>query len=194
MTGPSLATIGPEVEIFLDLLFRWSRAVTLTAFKDRDEALARGILPSLEALPFLPPEGGAVLDVGSGGGFPATPLALSRRDIRWVLTEPSGRKAAFLREVGLTLGLRWEVREETAERALAAGVGPFGAVTVRGVKLDRRRVSALAGGLAPGGGLLLWTGGGPGSAYASLLEEAGLRVAESPGEVRGLVFLRGVKV
>lgn len=193
MTRSAPDAIRPEVGIFLDLLFLWSKAVRLTAFKDREEALARGILPSLEALPLLPAGAVSILDVGSGGGFPAVPVALARRDTRWTLTEPSGRKAAFLREVGRVLGLDWEVREETAERALAAGIGPFGAVTVRGVRLDRRRAGALSAALVPGGVLLLWTGGDVAAAYATLLEGAGLRVSSSPKESGGPLLLSGVR-
>lgn len=185
--------VRPGVDAFLDLLFIWSRAVGLTAFEDREEALARGILPSLEALPLLPPGELSVLDVGSGGGFPAVPLALSRPDSRWTLTEPSGRKAAFLREVGRALGLAWEVREETAESTLAGGAGPFGSITMRGVRMDRRRASTLSAGLAPGGVLLLWTGKDRLAAYLSLLEGAGLRVLPSPRDVGGVVLLAGIR-
>jgi 16S rRNA (guanine527-N7)-methyltransferase len=193
MIPASLEAILPEVDAFLDLLFEWSRAVRLTAFRDRHEAMAKGVLPSLEALPLLPPGAFAALDVGTGGGFPAVTLALARRDIRWTLTEPSGRKAAFLREAGRVLALPWEVREETAESALSQGHAPLGAITVRGVRMDRRRVSALASGLGPGGVFLLWTGEGLGAKYSDLLDGAGLRTSFSPLKPEGGVLLRGVR-
>ena len=147
MKGPSWRgvpeTLRPEVGEFLSLLFRWSGAVSLTAFRDGEEALAKGVLPSLEALPLLPAQPFRALDVGSGGGFPAVPLALARRDARWTLAEPSGRKCAFLREVSRTLGLPLEIREETAEVLLRRDEASFDLLTVRGVRLDRRRARAL---------------------------------------------------
>lgn len=185
--------IRPGVDAHLDLLFAWSRAVGLTAFQDREEALAKGVLPSLKGLPFLPSGSFRALDVGSGGGFPAVPLALARRDGRWTLAEPSGRKAAFLRELSRVLDLPMEVREETAEALLRGGAGPFGVVTARGVRMDRKRVRTLAAGLAPGGSLLLWTGAEPAEAYEALLREAGLESSASPPEPEGTVLLRGIR-
>lgn len=181
------------VESYLDLLFTWSKAVTLTAFRGREEALAKGVLPSLGGLPFLPNDPFSVLDVGSGGGFPAVPLALLRRGGSWSLTEPSGRKAAFLREVSHRLELPLEVREETAEDLLRSGAGPFGVITVRGVRMDRKRVRTLVAGLAPGGVLLLWTGVEPAEVYGELLRESGLEPSATALEPLGTVLLRGVK-
>jgi len=45
------------------------------------------------------PEGGLLLDIGSGGGFPAIPLAIALPERRFMLMERSGKKVAFLRKV-----------------------------------------------------------------------------------------------
>ncbi len=46
-----------------------------------------------------------VLDVGAGAGLPGIPLKLILTDIRLVLLEATGKKAAFLRSVVEQLGL-----------------------------------------------------------------------------------------
>lgn len=51
------------------------------------------------------PEGGQVLDVGSGGGLPGIPVAIARPDLRVRLVEPKQKKAGFLERVVLELGL-----------------------------------------------------------------------------------------
>ncbi len=48
----------------------------------------------------------AVIDIGSGGGLPAIPLALALPGTRFTLLEANGRKGAFLQHAAATLPLR----------------------------------------------------------------------------------------
>src|SRR5690606_41476846 len=45
------------------------------------------------------PRGGAVCDLGSGGGFPGMVVALARPDLRVRLVDAAGKKVAFLASV-----------------------------------------------------------------------------------------------
>jgi 16S rRNA (guanine527-N7)-methyltransferase len=70
--------------------------------------VARHLRDALEALPFLPApteQRLRLLDIGSGGGFPAIPLLVVRRDLEGVLVESTGKKARFLEAAILELGL-----------------------------------------------------------------------------------------
>jgi 16S rRNA (guanine(527)-N(7))-methyltransferase RsmG len=49
--------------------------------------------------------GETVLDIGTGGGFPAIPLAVALTDRKFVLMERSAKKVSFLRKVMGALGL-----------------------------------------------------------------------------------------
>ena len=71
-------------------------------------AIARDhLLDALAALPLIDAaEPERVVDLGSGGGVPAIPLALARPDVRWTLVDSVGKKAALLREFVVALGLR----------------------------------------------------------------------------------------
>jgi len=182
--------VDPRIERYLELLFLWNRGAGLTAFRDPAEAMARGVCPSLEALPFLP-EDGAVLDVGSGGGFPALPLALARPDLHFTCCEPAARKAAFLREVGRSLGVDLSIWETSAEEALREEAQRFEAITVRGVRLRKPLLRRLLGALVPGGRLLVWTGGDTLEEYRKTLSGLGLRGVESRSLADGSTLLSG---
>lgn len=183
--------MDPRLDQFLDLLFEWNRGVRLTAFSDRREALEHGITPSLAALPYLP-EFGALLDIGSGGGFPAIPLALARPALRITCCEPAERKAAFLRLMGRELGLGLTVAEATAEAFLRGTPPCFNAVTVRGVRLKRPLLRLLREALLPEGALLVWTGGQTLNAYRLLFQAVGLTNVTESALSEGSTLLTGI--
>lgn len=81
---------------FLDELLRWNRRVNLTAITARDEALEKHLVDSLTLLPLL---GGTrrLLDLGSGGGFPAIPLKIALPELGVVSVDAVQKKIAFQR-------------------------------------------------------------------------------------------------
>ncbi len=83
----------------------------------RDEAWLRHFVDSL-LFHDLVPEGAKVLDVGTGPGFPAWPLACARPDLQVVALDSSGKMLGFLRsqhlpnlEVVQARAEEWEERE-----------------------------------------------------------------------------------
>lgn len=94
------------------LLREWSRRMNLTGLKGEEAILNRHFLEPLAAS-HLFDRTGTLVDLGSGNGFPAIPLAVLQRGIRLILVESSEKKSAFLwavlREVGLR-GSRVETR------------------------------------------------------------------------------------
>lgn len=89
----------PDLLAHLRLLYAWNRRFNLTAIRDPGEGMRRHLLEALVALPELPREGRAVAlaDLGSGNGYPALPLVISRGELRATLFEASARKVDFLR-------------------------------------------------------------------------------------------------
>jgi len=89
---------------YADALLRWNARINLTAARGVDQLIAEHF-PDAFALARKLEQPARVIDVGSGGGLPAIPLALLRPDLSFVLVEPIAKKAAFLRTALRELGL-----------------------------------------------------------------------------------------
>jgi 16S rRNA (guanine527-N7)-methyltransferase len=79
-------------------LQQWNKILNLTAVGGLNETVVRHYCESLFLGRQLPEAPVAVLDFGSGAGFPGIPMAVLRPDCRFVLSESHQRKAVFLRE------------------------------------------------------------------------------------------------
>ena len=98
-------TLHDRLERYLDLLYTANRSLNLTRVS-RNDALGRHIEESLSLLEVAPWEDGAeALDLGSGGGLPGIPLALTRPEVRFRLLERTQKKARFLVTTAAELGL-----------------------------------------------------------------------------------------
>ncbi|HUP91344.1 MAG TPA: 16S rRNA (guanine(527)-N(7))-methyltransferase RsmG [Solimonas sp.] len=98
---------------YLDQLMHWNAAYNLTAVRDPDQAIARHLLDSLAIRRFV---SGSVIDIGSGPGLPAIPLAIVAPELAVTALDSNGTKARFLRHAVRTLGLpNVEVAEARAE-------------------------------------------------------------------------------
>jgi len=89
--------------MLLGELDKWNRKVNLTAIRDAGEMVTGHLLDSLVARPFL--EGGRVLDVGTGAGFPGLPLAIAEPQRQFVLIDGNNKKIQFVQHVAGLLGL-----------------------------------------------------------------------------------------
>ena len=81
---------------FADLLVRWNQSINLTGAKS-NAAVVTEHYPDAFALAKRLAGPARLVDIGSGGGLPALPLALLRPQLTVLLCEPIAKKAAFLR-------------------------------------------------------------------------------------------------
>jgi 16S rRNA (guanine527-N7)-methyltransferase len=148
---------------FLALLLERNATTNLVSARSADPAVLAGthLADALAGLAFLPPMSSGplrLLDLGSGGGFPAVPLLLVRRDVRGTLVDAVGKKCAFLEEAGerlsLTLGV---VNARFPDSFPMAMAGPFDILTTRAVRSAGRLARAARGLLTPPARALLWT-------------------------------------
>jgi 16S rRNA (guanine527-N7)-methyltransferase len=154
-------TVPPPVEAklvaYFDLLARWNAKINLTALTDGDAAIDRLLLEPLAAAPALPryPD---LIDLGSGGGSPAIPLALALDARRLVMVESKGRKAAFLREASRSLQLTAVVENDRFESVAAHGTyaGQMDIVSIRAVRPDLSALAIAKALLKPGGMVALF--------------------------------------
>lgn len=89
---------------YVALIAKWNRVHNLTAVRDDAKVVSAHLLDCLAAVPSL--EANTVLDVGSGAGLPGVPLALMWPHARVTLLDSSHKKAAFLRQTVIELGLK----------------------------------------------------------------------------------------
>jgi len=97
--------MGPEIQRYAEMLLDWNRSVNLTGARTMEGVLAQIAAGDvLLAIPWT--RIGRVIDIGSGGGLPAIPLALAMPRVQFTLLEANTRKCAFLERVAATLNLR----------------------------------------------------------------------------------------
>src|SRR5574343_473728 len=89
---------------FRDLLLKWNKTYNLTALRDPEQAISHHLLDSLAILPHVGP--GPLLDVGSGGGLPAVPLAIARPELAVSMVDTVQKKTTFLQQAVIELGLK----------------------------------------------------------------------------------------
>ncbi len=105
------------LELYERELSDWNTRLNLTAIRDPQEIHIKHFLDSLTCLLVMresPP--GALIDVGTGAGFPGIPLKIIFPKMQLTLVESVGKKAEFCRHVVNILDLTAvEVIQERAE-------------------------------------------------------------------------------
>ena len=155
LSETQLQSIGDHVR----LLMAWNKAINLSGIRAPEMIARDQVIDSLTALPLLRRAGvEEFLDIGSGGGFPGLPLAVTLPARRALLVESVGKKARFLATAVEAAGLGDRVAvAATRAETLAADPrhrGSWQAVVARAVA-DMSELAELAMPLLQVGGLLL---------------------------------------
>jgi len=92
---------------YINELERWNRIYGFVK-AEGCELVSRHVLDSLSAVTTIKglEQHGSICDLGSGAGFPGIPLAIFLTGSELVLIERAARKAAFLRNTAILLGLK----------------------------------------------------------------------------------------
>lgn len=111
---PNLTGRQREQLASLEELYRfWNAQINVISRKDIDTLYERHVLHSLgiaKVIQFKP--GTAILDVGTGGGFPGIPLAILFPQAQFHLIDSIGKKIKVVQEVASALGLTNVVAEK----------------------------------------------------------------------------------
>lgn len=105
--GRPLGQVVSDLESYAKLLAKWQTVQNLVSRETLAEIWTRHFADSLQILTEITDHDHSILDLGSGGGFPALPLAIASKgkDRRYTLVEPTARKVSFLRTVARELSL-----------------------------------------------------------------------------------------
>ncbi len=99
--GRPAAEVQADLESFAALLLKWNAVQNLVSRETEKAVWDRHIIDSLQLLPLIerPLAGLNALDIGSGGGLPAIPLAIALKGsgVQFRLVEPIQKKVSFLR-------------------------------------------------------------------------------------------------
>jgi 16S rRNA (guanine527-N7)-methyltransferase len=86
------------------MLCRWNQRLNLTRITEPRKAARLHYAESLFGASFISGER-TLLDIGSGAGFPAIPLAVARPDVQVTALDANQKKSLFLKEAKDELGL-----------------------------------------------------------------------------------------
>ena len=170
-----LSLSDAQVRQLLDyqsLIGKWNKVYNLTAVRDPAEMLTHHLLDSLAAVAplqkHLQSRGlatASLLDVGSGAGLPGVVLAICCPNLAVTCVDTVGKKAAFIKQAALALGLSnltgLHARVETLTQ-------PFDAICSRAFASLVDFTSWSQAALAPGGAWMALKGKHPAEELALL--------------------------
>ena len=110
--------VAADLESYAQLLRKWQAVQNLVSRETLNAVWSRHFADSLQVLPLLNAGDRQFLDLGSGGGLPALPLAIALKgpNHHFTLIEPNGRKVSFLRTVARELWLNVAVEGKRSDQ------------------------------------------------------------------------------
>ena len=164
--SPAQERVLARLRAFALELLQWNRGISnLISHADETRLVERHIAESLAGAHALGELGCEhIVDLGSGGGFPALPLAIAGVGKRWTLVESRRNKTLFLRRAVERLELRdiavltgrLEVLVDGEEREVLSCDG----FTSRATMKAAPTLALAARIVPPGGHAILWKGSG----------------------------------
>ncbi|MEF9853753.1 MAG: 16S rRNA (guanine(527)-N(7))-methyltransferase RsmG [Hydrogenoanaerobacterium sp.] len=104
------------LESYAELLVQWNEKVNLTAITAPEEIAVKHFLDSLLLLKAADiKQGAALIDVGTGAGFPSIPCKILRDDIALTMLDSLNKRVLFLDAVCEEIGIKAQTIHARAE-------------------------------------------------------------------------------
>lgn len=148
-----------DLEKYIKELELFNSAYDLTNAENKEDIIIKHVLDSLSAqkklVSLIKSSDVKIADIGSGGGLPGIPLALSLKDYNITLVERMSKRCAFLENCTAILGLKnVTVENLEAERVPA---NSFDIIVFRAFRpLDKKMIKTLAKMVKPEGYILAY--------------------------------------
>ena len=168
-------TVAVKLEAYFKLLTAWNAKMNLTGLDLAEQspaAIDRLLVEPLVASKHVTSPVTRMIDIGSGGGSPAIPLALALSSPHLMLVEAKARKSVFLREALRALEMsEAEVVTSRFEELLARPPlhEAHELLTLRAVRLEGAILMNLQAFVRPGGELFLFRASSGSEAPGSLM-------------------------
>lgn len=89
---------------YAELLVEWNQKMNLTAITEPEEIAVKHFVDSLMLLKYIDiPENGALIDVGTGAGFPGIPIKIFSPSVQVTLLDALNKRVGFLDTVSKAL-------------------------------------------------------------------------------------------
>lgn len=92
-----------QFEKYYEILIEYNEKFNITAITEKEEVIIKHFVDSILGVDKI--KGYSLIDVGSGGGFPAIPIKIMKPEIKLSLLEATGKKCEFLKAVIRELNL-----------------------------------------------------------------------------------------
>ena len=137
---PDLTAIQrKQLEALKPLYEDWNSKINVISRKDLDQFYVHHVLHSMAIAKVIQfKKGTHVLDVGTGGGFPLIPLAITFPEVHFLGIDSIGKKVKVVEEISKSLGLKnvktSQIRAEDVD-------GQFDFIVSRAVTRSKRFIS-----------------------------------------------------
>ena len=92
-----------KFRLYYDILKEYNEKFNITAITDKEEVYKKHFIDSILGGKYI--NSGKLIDIGSGGGFPAIPLKIVNENLTVTLVEATGKKCVFITNLIKELGL-----------------------------------------------------------------------------------------
>lgn len=95
-----------QFQIYYDMLIEKNKVMNLTAITEKRDVILKHFLDSIAILNHISLSDEAILDIGTGAGFPGIPLKIVRPDCSITLLDSLNKRVGFLNDVIQELDLK----------------------------------------------------------------------------------------
>ncbi len=96
MAKPLKTSLSTKLNIYHELLMKWSKVINLVAPSTLPDAKIRHFIDSTQIIPLIPADAKTLFDIGSGAGFPGMVIALECPNLSVHLIESATKNCSFL--------------------------------------------------------------------------------------------------